>query len=359
MTTSRSIAGSTALALLVAAGLTAGPAARQAATTDFAAAVKERVAAGRNTGIVAATIDESGAIRTYVAGRAGPGAKPLDADSVFEIGSITKVFTSTILADMVVKGEVSLDDPVAKFLPPSARIPSRDGRAITLIDLATHTSGLPRLPSNFRPKDPQNPYADYTPEQLYDFLSGYTLPRAIGAQFEYSNLGVGLLGHALARRADVTYESLVTSRVLAPLGMTHTGIALTPWMKDHLVRGHDAAGRPVANWDIQTLEGAGALRSTLTDMLLFARASLDPSHTPNLSRALALTHERRRDAVPPASIGLGWLIRPVDGGQVLWHNGGTAGYRTWIGVNAAKGRAAVVLTNSSQGADDLGFDLLK
>ena len=139
------------------------------------------------------------------------------ADNVFEIGSITKVFTASILADMASRGEVRLDDPVAKYLPSSAHIPSRNGRQITLLDLVTQSSGLPRMPSNFTPRDSMNPYADYSVQQLYAFLSGYQLTRDIGATYEYSNLGMGLLGHALALKAGTSYERLVTRRILTPL----------------------------------------------------------------------------------------------------------------------------------------------
>ena len=133
-------------------------------------------------------------------------SRPLNGDTIFEIGSVTKVFTSLLLADMVQRGEVALDDPVAKYLPPEVRMPERNGRSITLVDLSTHTSGLPRLPANLNPKDLNNPYADYSVEQLYQFLSGYQLTRDIGSRYEYSNLGGGLLGHVLARRAGMDYD---------------------------------------------------------------------------------------------------------------------------------------------------------
>jgi len=131
------------------------------------------------------------------------GAKKVAGDTIFEIGSVTKVFTSLLLADAVARGEVALDDPVSKFLPANVKVPERGGKKITLLDLATHTSGLPSTPNNLVPKDPSNLYADYTVGQLYDFLSSYTLPRDIGSQYEYSNLGVGLLGIALARRVGM------------------------------------------------------------------------------------------------------------------------------------------------------------
>src|SRR5205823_14852796 len=144
------------------------------------------------------------------------------------IGSISKVFTSLLLSDMVQRGEVALTDPIAKYLPAGVKVPERGGRSITLVDLSTHTSGLPRLPSNLNPKDQSNPYADYSVEQLYQFLSSYTLPRDIGAMYEYSNLGGGLLGHVLARRAGTDYETLMVSRIAGPLNMSSTRIVLSP-----------------------------------------------------------------------------------------------------------------------------------
>src|SRR5437016_11097706 len=143
---------------------------------------------------------------------------------------------------MVDHGEVRLDDPVAKYLPSSVRVPSRNGRQITLLDLVTQSSGLPRMPSNFTPRDSMNPYADYSVQQLYAFLSSYQLTRDIGATYEYSNLGVGLLGHALALKAGTSYEQLVTRRVLIPLQMKETAITLTPALRARLALGHDGEG---------------------------------------------------------------------------------------------------------------------
>src|SRR5580693_3912321 len=152
--------------------------------------------------------------------------RPVNGDTIFEIGSMTKVFTSLVLMDMVQKGEVALTDPVAKYLPSTVKVPERNNRKITLQDLSTQSSGLPRMPSNFTPKDPSNPFADYSVEQLYQFLSSYQLTRDIGAQYEYSNLGVGLLGHVLTLRAGVDYETMVRSRICEPLGMNSTRVTL-------------------------------------------------------------------------------------------------------------------------------------
>ncbi len=283
----------------------------------------------------------------------------VDVDDVFEIGSITKVFTASILADMVARGEVRLDDPVAKYLPSSAHIPSRNGRQITLLDLATQSSGLPRMPSNFTPRDSTNPYADYTVQQMYAFLSGYQLTRDIGDTYEYSNLGVGLLGHALALKARTSYEQLVTRRFLTPLGMTETAITLTPAMRARLAPGHDGEGHVVPNWDLPTLAGAGALRSTAGDLLTFLVANLDSAATP-LSRTLVQTHvERQATGDPNLKIGLAWhiLTRPV--GKIVWHNGGTGGYRSFIGFDPARCIGVVVLCNNgNENVDDIGFHLL-
>jgi CubicO group peptidase (beta-lactamase class C family) len=216
----------------------------------------------QSVGIVVGVIEPSGSRIISYGTFAKDNKRPVDGDTVFEIGSITKVFTSLILADMVQHGEIALTDPIDRYLPSEVKVPERNGRKITLEDLSTHTSGLPRMPNNFRPADPDNPYADYTVEQLYNFLSNYTLTRDTGSQFEYSNLGGGLLGHVLARRAGMDYEALVRSRVLSPLKMSDTAMELASAMRARLSTGHNASMSPVKNWDIPTLAGAGALRST-------------------------------------------------------------------------------------------------
>ncbi|HLZ45079.1 MAG TPA: serine hydrolase [Gemmatimonadales bacterium] len=302
-------------------------------------------------GIVVGLIDAGGRRRIVALG--------VDSNAVFEIGSITKTFTASILADMVSRGEVRLDDPVETYLPPgdSVRIPSRNGKKITLVDLATQSSGLPRLPSNMAPRDSSNPYADYSVQQLYAFLSGYTLPRDIGSTYEYSNLGMGLLGHALARKAGMSYETLVTRRVLAPLGMNETAISLTPALRSRLAPGHDVDGNVVPNWDLPTLAGAGALRSTTRDMLTYLAANLDT--TTALERAMRDAHTPRREAGSPnMRIGLAWHILSRPGGSIVWHNGGTGGYRTFTGFDPARRIGVVVLSNVNSSVDDLGFHLL-
>ncbi|HMA40670.1 MAG TPA: serine hydrolase [Gemmatimonadales bacterium] len=341
---------------LVAAILAALPPAALAQTplppdSAVRAILADRLPGQHGGGFVVGLLDADGTRRVVNVGA--------PADGVFEIGSITKVFTATILADMVSRGQVRLDDPVAQLLPATVKVPSRDGRRITLLDLATQSSGLPRLPTNFAPKDSANPYADYGDQQLYDFLSGYELPRDPGATYEYSNLGMGLLGHALARKAGMSYEQLVTRRVLAPLGMKETAITLSRALRARLVPGHGDTGQVVANWELTALAGAGALRSTVRDMLTFLAANLDSSRGP-LARPLHETHVSRRAAGSPnMTIGLAWhILAPPGGGSIVWHNGGTGGYRSFIGFDPVRRVGVVLLTNSVVGADDIGFHLL-
>lgn len=324
---------------------------------EILAIIKQRVDDKRSAGIVVGVIDAGGGQRVVAYGDPGPGQPPLDGNTVFEIGSISKVFTSTVLAQLVQEGKVHLEDPAQKYLPASVHLPTRNGKEITLGNLAMQNSGLPRMPSNFHPADRANPYADYTVQQMYDFLAGYQLTRDPGAQFEYSNLGVGLLGHILSRVTGMSYEDMERQRVWQPLGMTSTAITFTPSMKAHLALGHDPQGNVTANWDVPTLAGAGAIRSTTNDMLKFLDANLHPERGP-LQRAMAFAHVPRAPA-DNMQIGLNWIRLNAGGDTIVWHNGGTGGYRTFIGFDAARKTGVVVMTNSgNEGADDVGFHIL-
>jgi CubicO group peptidase (beta-lactamase class C family) len=316
----------------------------------------------QGVGIVVGIVDGHGR-RVVVYGKAdSENARPLDGDTEFEIGSITKVFTALTLADMEAKGEVKLDDPIAKYLPPGVIAPQKDGRAITLADLATHTSGLPRMPTNFAPKDPDNPFADYSMDQLWSFLAGYQLTRDPGAQWEYSNLGFGLLGDLLARRAGTDYESLVKARVIGPLGMASTTITLTPDERARLATGHDASMRKVANWDLPSLAGAGALRSTANDLMTFLAAamgfsSLPPTPGADFATTLSVTRPTPEPAMTQA---LGWEILHLPRGDIVQHNGGTGGYHTFIAFDPKAKVGVVALTNAETdaGADDIALHIL-
>lgn len=277
-----------------------------------------------------------------------------EASTVFEIGSVTKVFTGLALAQMVERKMLALDDPVRKYLPPDAVPPSSEGqKEITLLDLATQSSGLPRMPGNFKPKDPKNPYADYTPDLLYEFLAKQTLVKKPDAGYLYSNLGVGLLGHALSLRNGTSYEKLVADLIATPLGMRDTRVVLTDELRARLAPGHNGDGEAVPNWDLATLAGAGGLRSTTTDMLRFVAAQIDTP--PALAAAVKASHQPRANTTtPPGSIALAWHVKPD--GKTMWHNGGTAGYSSYISFDSERKTAVVVLLNSfgAQWMDRIG-----
>ena len=321
-------------------------------------------------GIVVGLLDEAGTRRVFAHGNSGPNALSLDGESVFEIGSMTKVFTGILLADMVRRGEVELADSAADLLPPDVRVPARNGKMITLLDLTTHFSGLPLMPTNLAPANPENPFGDYTVKQLYECISGYDLQRDPADRFEYSNIAAGLLGHVLELRAGTTYASLVSDRILRRLGMNHTAITFTPWMKEHLVRGHDRSGIPVANWDFPTLAGMGGLRSTMNDMLTFAAANVSPKDT-DLNLSMRNSHRGLRQigegveypgipsAFKQARVGFNWFISRPGERRITWTIGLTAGYSTFLGLDLEARRAVVVLTNTGlNNVDYVGFHLL-
>jgi D-alanyl-D-alanine-carboxypeptidase/D-alanyl-D-alanine-endopeptidase len=298
---------------------------------------------GGNIGIVIGVLEADGARRIITVGDV-----PYHGRTLFEIGSITKVFTGILLAEMAARGEVRLEQPVAELLPRDVVVPSRNGRQIRLVDLSTHSSGLPRMPDNFTPGDSGNPYVDYTVAQLYDFLRRHELRRDVGVESEYSNVGVGLLGHALARRAGTSYEALVTTRVLEPLRMTSTKITLSPADVARLAPGHNARGRQVPNWDLaEAFAGAGALRSNVDDMLSFLAANLTPPpETSTLGRAIRSAQNAHFKGAGGRTGGLGWgrsLLKRER--HVLTHSGGTGGYNTFVGVDPERRLGVVVLSN--------------
>jgi D-alanyl-D-alanine-carboxypeptidase/D-alanyl-D-alanine-endopeptidase len=328
------------------------------ADEDLRTMLRYLVEDGETPGIVLGILEPDGSTRILHYGSAGPGTQPLGPRTVFEIGSINKTFTATVLADMVAKGEVKLDDPVQQYLPANVRVPSRNGREITLLDLATHRSGLPRLPDNFAPADPTNPYADYSVEQLYAFLNGYQLTRDIGAQYEYSNLAMGLLGHALGRAKGTNIQTLIQQRVLEPLGMRMTSYGRDGAVAEWLAKGHNDAGSVVPYWDLtDAVAGAGGLRSNVEDMLVYLRAQLgQPDNA--LERAMRVAQQEHHRFSGEMAMGLAWSRRTAQGKTLISHGGGTAGFRTMIGFDPERRTGFVMLTNSGGFEDDIGADFL-
>ena len=289
------------------------------------------------------------------------GAAP-DAHTLYEIGSVSKVLTSLALADAVARGETTLETPVADLLPDSVTVGAHPDGPIRLVDLATHTSGLPRLDLGvgLAPGfDLADPYARYDADRLYAFLATAEPATAPGTAYEYSNLGGGLLGFALAQRAGEPYADVVRQRVLAPLGMDETWVVVPDSAAGRLAQGHGPDGAPVPHWTwTEPTAGAGGWRSSAADLLTLAQAALDPAATP-LADALERSLVPRFDIGGGGQIGLGWHTGQIDDVPVVWHNGGTGGFRSFLVVAPGAGRAVVVLTNRQIEADGLGVEVMR
>lgn len=324
--------------------------------TDVIDQVKARVDNGYDSGIAIAMYTKNGEA-SYVYGNGRPG-EPLKIDAIFEIGSISKAFTGAILADLVQSKEVRLDDPLSQYLPEGSKVPEKGGKKITLEALANHKSGLPRLPDNLAPANPQDPYADYSEKNLLDFLASYQLTREPGEAYEYSNLGAGILGHVLARSQKTTWGALVKARIIDPLGLKDTTVTLTDEQKKRLVPGH-VGDTETANWNFDALAGAGALKSTVGDLLIFAKASAGIIPTP-VEESLRMAWETVQETgTYGTKIGLGWHMTSTVGGvTVVWHNGGTGGYRSFVGFVPRVNKAVAVISNSSSEVDSIGMHLL-
>lgn len=318
--------------------------------------IKSRVDDGINTGIVVGIINSNGKTFHSYGVKSLKSNEVVDEYSVFEIGSISKTFTGILLADMVMKGEVKLEDPLQKYLPAGITAPTRNGESIKLVNMSNHTSSLPRMPDNFTPANPANPYIDYSEKQLYDFLDGYELTRDIGSEYEYSNYAVGLLGHVISDKVQMTYEELMLEIIAKPLGLKNTRIVFTPKMKKNLAMGH-SSGLEVENWDLTTLAGAGAIRSTAVDMITYLAANMGLQKS-SLYSAMQLAQKNSGTKDSSPIVGLGWHTMVLDENEIIWHNGGTGGYRAFVGFIKGGDKGVVVLSNSNASVDDIGIHLL-
>ncbi|MDC9722046.1 MAG: serine hydrolase [Urechidicola sp.] len=324
-------------------------------STEVKEHIKSRVDEGINVGIVVALIDGEN-VEYFSYGKADlkTGAD-VDENSIFEIGSISKTFTGIIVADEVIKGKMKLSDPISDYLSEYTKVPTRNDTSITIKDVATHSSSLPRMPDNFAPENPNNPYADYTIEMAYEFISSVELTRDIGERYEYSNLGLGMLGHILELQYDKDYETIMVERIANPLGMDNTRIVFTPNMKKHLAKGHNN-GVEVENWDLPTLAGAGAIRSSSVNMVKYLQANMGVHKTP-LYKAMQLSHKTAYENEDQKfKIGLAWHY--ANDGEIIQHGGATGGYRAFAGFIAGTEKGVVVLTNSTEGITGIGMKLL-
>ncbi|HYO06491.1 MAG TPA: serine hydrolase domain-containing protein [Phototrophicaceae bacterium] len=304
----------------------------------------------------------------------------VDENTIFAIGSNTKVFTTILLADMVNKGIIELDDPIEKYLPSNVTVPSFKGHMITIEHLATHTSGLPEWPANycpvFNPPKGQQPINDtvenrmseinctksYTLDQFYQGLSNSTLIREPGSKFEYSTFGSGLLGHILTLKSNMsTFDELLKHNILDVLGMNDTSISPSDSQKSRLAVGH-FNGQELTYWNLTVFEPGGAIHSTVGDMLKFLSANMGLIKT-KLDNAMQESHLIRHSTgfVLPNNlqassntnnigvyVGLGWLITTNYGHEIVWHNGATvSGYNAYMAFNPTTERGIVILSSAA------------
>lgn len=332
-----------ALPLFAAVAVAAGPATAAEAPAPLLPAVQKAAGALPAGGFVLAEI-EGDKVTFAAAGQPVPRAGLAPERVLFEIGSITKVVTALLLGQTVLEGKVTLDDPIAQHLPRDLVLAPATA-ALTLGQLATHTSGLPRLPTNFRPANPADPYADYDVAQLYAFLRDYRPEKPAPQPADYSNLGFGLLGHLLERIHGQTYAELLAQRITGPLGLRDTVITLNADQQARFATPYSGS-TAVSPWRLGALSGAGAIRSTAADLARFAQALLAKEKNP-LTDAWGFIREPRAPfGARPAQIGLAILLARRGDDLVYHHSGGTGGFRTYLELLPARNRATVLLLNN-------------
>ncbi len=311
--------------------------------------------------------------RIFSAGKLDNGTdRDVNGDTVFFIGSVSKTFTALLLQDAVERGEMKLDDPVTKYLPTSIKMPTHGGKEITLLDLATHAAGFPGNPDNMTGATVKEQYETYTIEKMYAFLSGYTLTRDPGTEFEYSNVGMALLGHVIAVKAGMNFESLVVNRICRPLHMDSTCITLSPELRTRLAMGHDDSGKPSPPWKLQAYSPAGDVHSTANDLLKYvsAHAGLAPSTlTPLMKETHVVRFKDSRGLSDVPGFGffgrtaMDWVDRGAyqpPGMELLGHAGGAGSYHAWVGFDKKQSRGVVVLTTANDvSSEAIGWTLLQ
>lgn len=322
------------------------------------AILKHEVEARRSKSIIVGIIDAKGR-QVFAEGvLSDENPVPPDSNTLYEIGSITKVFTTLLLADMHLRKELDIQNFIGQYLPKTVKPPVRNGKEITLLNLATHRSGFPRTAFNLDPKNPDNPYTDYSLQQLYAFVNGVQLNRDIDSRWQYSNIGYTLLGQILSVVGQKSYEDLVQERICGPLQLNSTFFKAPKGQRYTIAQGHTEYGAPAAAWDLLPLAGGGGQRSNVKNMLTFAAANLGLINS-ELQPAMELCHQlqAKKDG-NDEYMTMGWTLKNDDGKEILYKDGGTGGYRTFLGIDKINKRAVVVLSNSNNGVTDIGVHLL-
>jgi CubicO group peptidase (beta-lactamase class C family) len=312
--------------------------------------------------LAAARLLPDGSLHLAADGSSGNGQALLTPDRhSFEIGSITKTFIGLLLADAVVRGELKLDDALETSLPEGLSLRDRDGQPLRWVDVATHRSGLPRLPKDMAPKDSNDPFADYGDTQMLSSLRAFKPIRRRDEAYEYSNFGFGLLGWLLARRSKQSLAALLENRILQPLGLGGPAgmqLRLKPQSGAGLVQGHNAQGQPVPAWHFNAMAGAGALVATAAQLARYGQAALGLVKHP-LGEAFAVALKPYSELGPTAkvTIGLAWMLAERNGQKLATHDGGTAGFSSSLWLNLSQVRGGLALANAQVVVTDLARHL--
>lgn len=320
---------------------------------------------GVNAGMAIGLVDAHGTHVLSAGKLDNDGDQKVDGDTVFEIGSCTKTFTALLALDLAARGEWKMEDPVAKYLPKSVKVPDYDGKEIAILNLAAQDSGLPFNADNLSGMDWKERFDSYTAEKMYAFLSGYKLTEKPGMKFQYSNLGMSLLGNLIELRSGSNYESLVVTRICEPLHMDSTRITLTPELKARAAAGHDVNGKRAAYYDLTVMQGAGALRSTANDLLKFISANLGLTRcelSASMERMQIIRHQESPEFGQTAMPWTDFGVFQPPGMELLGHGGGTDGCSAFIGFDKRQLRGVVVLSNQKvvvSGTYAIGWRILQ
>ena len=318
--------------------------------------LQENVDNGKHQSFFVGIIDGDD-VDYYHYGTVEKNGKEIDENTIFEIGSISKVFTTLILADMVEKNKINLDDPIDKFLPETVKTPSKDGKKITLLDLARHTSGMPTFPDDFPIWD-LNKHHEYDKKKMYDYLERFEPSREIGSQYEYSNMGNSLLGHILSLHAGKDYEELLKERIFDELEMTSTCIKQCDHLREEFATPH-LLGEPIEEINLsKDMVSAGEIRSSGKDMLSFLSYSMGLKDS-SLKNAFETAQSASHEVSDNLSVGLAWHISENEGRKIIWHNGGTNGFSSFMGFDPESNQGVLILTNSRLNVDDVAIWLFQ
>ena len=315
--------------------------------------MKRCVDEGHTQGMVIGIIEEEGT-RFYKYGKMGvDNDTPIDENTVFETGSITKIFTTLLLTRMVEEGYLNLDDPIQKFFPDHVKIPTYNGVEITLEHLATHTAGFKYMPDNFIMKDMYNPFVDYTVELLYVFLNEYELSYEPGTQYYYSNVCIGLLAYILSEVSGLDFDTIVYEKLLKPLDMQHTKVRLTPEMEKNYATAH-IRDKKVSHWEVKSFYGAGGLRASVKDLARFVEGHLGFHHSEIDDLLAKATESRAHQDDPYLDVGHEWNISFKYQPEIIYHGGATGGHQLFLGFCPTTKKGIVVCSNSCSHIYDIG-----